>query len=829
MMAALVVALAIAGLGRCATGAQAAGGTAKPPPGAVSPFVTPTLPDPAFSVDPASIHGFDVTGFIQDMKANATNAGCPDETDPSRFGGTVTLNNTTITIPCNLVVQMPANTFTWADFVHGGDLSLGSGYPSFEIRVVGNVVDGGWIAGLAFVSQQSVNSGSGVIRSIDYTTGELHLDTGDPANPATVVINDPKGRFGRPQSPDARLSVDDANPTIHAATGYPMCVPRVHTDPTLPLAAEDDPLCPQANRPKPSCRTFSGAGVAPPASGELTPAPAGQRYCSQFVMPGPGAASGPDPAQQAPFEVGDFISYSGTLVDGPNGAYVSAHTIEANVGIYTQPGSQPSYVAIGEFGVGTADPSATAANGAAQETQDRLFLEAETTDVKTPVDIYMMDIDPSTGALRNRWVTPFEMTGEGGGGITTQNTGPQPQRARIRATKAPAGLLSQPTRTIRVAVRSLCTPAGPEGQTALDECFKNAPTVANGLVAGQYFAPVFEFIFPENVKPGDAIVPNDLWHLPFLRFGEGSTAPSDVGPGVGPLTPTPWGAPVSVPVAKLSPTGLTFAAQDTGTTSAAQTIKVTNTGDAPLSISGTAITGADGGDFAIPKAADTCAAASLDPGATCSVDVTFSPAAAGAKTASVSISDNAKGSPHTVALTGTATKPAPAPPAAAAPAAAAPDSAPAVTASNATAPSAPPATATATTATAPIGPRAVTVPATVSAANAAPITVGATIPAGADVVQISVFAVAGPPAAAQAAAAARAARPVARGKRLIATVYRNTPTPKRYTFRLTETKLRHLKPGRYRVEVRAGRTRTSLGPATARTITITKGSVKRRR
>jgi hypothetical protein len=553
---ALLVVLSLLGLGTFAAAAEAKGGTAKPPAGAIAPFVTPTLPDPAFSVNPALIHGFDVTGFIQDMKAN--NDPCPTETDPSRFGGTVTLNNQTITIPCNLVVQMPANTFTWADFVHGGDpgpdpnfgdLSLGKGYPSFEIGVQGNIVDGKWIAGLAFVSQQSLNGGSGVIRSIDYTTGELHVDTGDPTHPATVVINDPKGRFGRAQSPDARFSVDDANPTIHAATGYPMCVPRVHTDPTLALAAADDPLCPQANRPKPSCRNFSIAGVAPPASGELTPAPAGQRYCSQFVMPRAGTVGGPDPRQQAPFEVGDYIQYNGTLVNGPNGPYVSAHTIEANVGIYTQPGTQPSYLAIGEFGVGTADPNATAVNGAGQETQDRIFLESETTDVKTPVDIYMQDVDPTTGALRNRWVTPFEMTGENSqpagsgipsGGITTQNVGPQPQRARIRATKAPAGLLSQPTRTIRVAARTLCTPAGPEGQVALDACFKNAPTVANGLVAGQYFAPVFEFIFPENVKPGDVIVPNDLWHLPFLRFGEGSTTPSDVGPSVGPLTPAPW-------------------------------------------------------------------------------------------------------------------------------------------------------------------------------------------------------------------------------------------------------------------------------------------------
>ena len=97
----------------------------------------------------------------------------------------------------------------------------------------------------------------------------------------------------------------------------------------------------------------------------------------------------PDPRQQAPFEVGDHITYSGTLMHARSGDYISAHTIEANVGIYTQPGTQPSYLAIGEFGVGSADPNATAVNGVAQETQDRIFLESETTDVETPVDIYM--------------------------------------------------------------------------------------------------------------------------------------------------------------------------------------------------------------------------------------------------------------------------------------------------------------------------------------------------------------------------------------------------------------------------------------------------------
>jgi hypothetical protein len=551
--------------------AFAKGGTAKPPvKNAISPFVTPTLPDPSvLGASAATIHGFDDTGFIQAATLDTTNAKCPKTTDPNRFGGTLTLNHGPIVIPCNLVIQMPANTMTWADFVNGpaspdpslGSLALGGAAPSFEMNVVGNVVGARRIAGLLYASQQSMNGSTGVITSIDYATGNLLVDTGDPTAPAIVQINDPNGRFGRAQSPDSRFSVDDANATVHAGTGYPMCVPR--TDP----ATADDALCPQANRPKPSatgqCRNFSLAGIAQPASGELTPS-TGLAFCSQFVMNSVAAraATDPDPRQQAPFEVGDAITFSGTLIPavGTAKAYTSAHTIEANVGIYTQANTQPSYLAIGEFGIGTADPNAVSINGFATETQDRIFLEAETTDVKNPVDIYMMDVNPVTGAVRNRWATPFAMTGEQngpfqadgvtpiGGGITTQNLGPQPQRARVRAAKAPVGLLSQPTRTMRVAVRSLCTPQSPVNDavtgapvlTALDSCLNTAKKVANGLQAGQYIAPVFEYIFPENVKPGDGLVPFDFWHLPFLRFGEGATTQSAIGPSVGPLEPAPW-------------------------------------------------------------------------------------------------------------------------------------------------------------------------------------------------------------------------------------------------------------------------------------------------
>src|SRR6478609_5231723 len=117
---AVVLGLTLVVAGAAVAFAQGGGGTAKPPPGATSPFVTPTLADPLFSVAPALIHGFDETGFIQDATVSADNSACPDVTDPSHYGGTITINNIKIAVPCNVIVQMPANTLTWADMVHGG-------------------------------------------------------------------------------------------------------------------------------------------------------------------------------------------------------------------------------------------------------------------------------------------------------------------------------------------------------------------------------------------------------------------------------------------------------------------------------------------------------------------------------------------------------------------------------------------------------------------------------------------------------------------------------------------------------------------------------------
>ena len=102
----------------------------------------------------------------------------------------------------------------------------------------------------------------------------------------------------------------------------------------------------------------------------------------------------------------------------------------------------------------------------------------------------------------------------------------------------------------------------------------------------------------------------------------------------------------------LSPTSLTFATQLVGTTSPAQSVTLTNSGNTTLNITSITITGTDHGDFA---QTNTCGS-SLGAGKSCTISVTFKPTQINTRTGTLSVTDNgAPGSPQKVSLTGTGT------------------------------------------------------------------------------------------------------------------------------------------------------------------------------
>ena len=101
------------------------------------------------------------------------------------------------------------------------------------------------------------------------------------------------------------------------------------------------------------------------------------------------------------------------------------------------------------------------------------------------------------------------------------------------------------------------------------------------------------------------------------------------------------------PAVALSSNALDFGHQLVGTSSTHQTVILRNTGNRPLDIG--SITG--GGDF---SQAHTCGA-SLAAGAGCTIDVTFTPTAVGARSGTLAITNNAPDGPHTIVLSGTGT------------------------------------------------------------------------------------------------------------------------------------------------------------------------------
>jgi len=120
---------------------------------------------------------------------------------------------------------------------------------------------------------------------------------------------------------------------------------------------------------------------------------------------------------------------------------------------------------------------------------------------------------------------------------------------------------------------------------------------------------------------------------------------------------TQWSsAATPAPLVSLQPSSLAFGNQTVGTTSSSQTVTLANPGNATLSITSIALTGANANQFAVTNTCGTMPA-SVKAGANCAISVTYAPTASGAASASVTVTDNAVGSPHSVSLTGTGTTP----------------------------------------------------------------------------------------------------------------------------------------------------------------------------
>jgi hypothetical protein len=108
---------------------------------------------------------------------------------------------------------------------------------------------------------------------------------------------------------------------------------------------------------------------------------------------------------------------------------------------------------------------------------------------------------------------------------------------------------------------------------------------------------------------------------------------------------------VGPPAVSLSPSTLVFGAQGAGTSSAPQAVNLTNSGNSALNIQTVAVGGSS--DFVVGSGTTCTNGSSVAINGSCTIQVIFTPATSGQKSATLMITDNAPGSPRQISLTGT--------------------------------------------------------------------------------------------------------------------------------------------------------------------------------
>jgi archaellum component FlaG (FlaF/FlaG flagellin family) len=114
-----------------------------------------------------------------------------------------------------------------------------------------------------------------------------------------------------------------------------------------------------------------------------------------------------------------------------------------------------------------------------------------------------------------------------------------------------------------------------------------------------------------------------------------------------------WSSAAPSPTVSRSATSLAFGSVAVGSAGATKTLTIKNTGSVAVTFKsgGITLTGADGAVF---SKTTTCGSY-LSLGGSCTITVTFKPKAVGSASGTLSIADNAAGSPQTVSLSGTGT------------------------------------------------------------------------------------------------------------------------------------------------------------------------------
>ncbi len=246
---------------------------------------------------------------------------------------------------------------------------------------------------------------------------------------------------------------------------------------------------------------------------------------------------------------------------------------------------------------------------------------------------FLPAVDIPMGQSERGWVAG-KFDGDGGLDLAAASVGPN---AVFVALNVPVAALYPAT--LDFGGQGVGTTSAPATVTVSNP--SGAPMAISGVTASGAFTVAKDC--PATLLPGSSCTLS----VSFVPTAAGNAS------GVLTISDNAYGGPQNVPIqglgiaepaAAVSPSSLSFAPQNVGTTSAGATVTVLNSGDAALSVA--SITAS--GDFA---ETDNCLSG-LAAGAQCTISVTFAPTAAGTLTGVLTITDNALASPQTVSLTG---------------------------------------------------------------------------------------------------------------------------------------------------------------------------------
>ncbi len=410
------------------------------------------------------------------------------------------------------------------------------------------------------------------------------------------------------------------------------------------------------------------------SGGHATPIAVGTTPAS----PGPGC---PSAASSCPYGiaitpdgrtlvVADIDSRQVSFVDLANGSHVTNVATPDGQPLQTvtiSPDGAIAYVAVNAIG------------GGADEV---LPIDIATQTRRTPIPVQFSD-DPTRGQIWPMAITPdgrklyvgdgFTQLGGGGGGpfrsdqviaIPVKDGAADGAQTTITTNpNEPWGMAVTPDQAPHADFTVSGAPSG--SATSFDATCGATPscsTIRFGAIAS------YRWDFGDGSAPITTTTPTTT----HVYAGGGSyqatlTETSSAGTSTGPTvytgqTAVKVGSPLAavtrsvvvtsgpVPSVSLSTSALAFGAVGVGRASAPQTVTVRNNGTAPLTVSGSSVGGDGARDYAI--SADGCAGQAIAPGGSCTATLTFTPTAAGERDARLAFADDASGSPHGVALTG---------------------------------------------------------------------------------------------------------------------------------------------------------------------------------